>query len=114
MLNDGSQYTNGINFPESKYYDLYENDDSTNHNGDLSKTGCKKGICYGHALSEVGTSSSITGWYNDFYNYVFDTSPWFPRGGYYVDQRGAGIFSTHYNGGGSGINRTTRIVLISA
>ena len=114
MLNDGSQYTNGINFPESKYYDLYENDDSTNHNGDLSKTGCKKGICYGHALSEVGTSNSITGWYNDFYNYVFDTSPWFPRGGYYVDQRGAGIFSTHYNGGGSGINRTTRIVLISA
>ena len=114
MLNDGSQYTNGINFPESKYYDLYENDDSTNHNGDLSKTGCKKGICYGHALSEVGTSNSITGWYNDLYNYVFDTSPWFPRGGYYVDQRGAGIFSTHYNGGGSGINRTTRIVLISA
>ena len=79
----GSSYT-GVDFPDSKYYDVYKADDGTSIN---PLTACDGGICYGHGLSEVNK------WYGDYAGFVDATGPWFIRGGYYGDGVDADAFN---------------------
>ena len=80
---NGSSYT-GVDFPDSKYYDVYKAANGTSIN---ALTACDGGICYGHGLSEVNK------WYDDVAGFVDAYSPWFIRGGNTTIGANAGAFS---------------------
>ncbi len=86
--NEGS-YT-GVDFPDSKYYDVYKAANETSIN---PLTACDGGICYGHGLSEVNK------WYGDIAVFVDATGPWFVRGGSSILRASTGAF---YFGNDSG------------
>ena len=99
LLSDDTSYTSGINFPASKYYDLYTSDDPL--------TACNGGVCYGHALSETAN------WYGDYANFVDSGNPWFDRGSIYRNGAGAGAFySGISNGGTNYVGISWRSVLV--
>ena len=79
----GDQYT-GVDFPDSKYYDVYKASSGTTIS---SLTTCNGGICYGHNLSEV------SGWYSDYVNFINASYPWMGRGGHCSSSSNAGTFS---------------------
>ena len=88
---NGVSYT-GVDFPDSKYYDVYKASSGTTIS---ALTACNGGICYGHGLSEVNK------WYGDSELFVNANVPWFVRGGYSSNGAGAGAgaFSfSHYSG----------------
>ena len=65
-----SNYSNGMKFPDNKYYNLYT------------------GTSYvGHALTETES------WYSDNWAFVDGYNPWFRRGGGYDSENYAGVFS---------------------
>ena len=80
---NGTSKTDGIAFPESKYYEVYKASSGTTIS---ALTACSGGYCYGRSLSE--TSS----WYGDFAYFVSATHPWFGRGGSYGNVTIAGVF----------------------
>ena len=97
----GDQYT-GVDFPDSKYYDVYRASSGTS----ISQlTACNGGICYGHGLSEVSS------WYSDYASFVFASSPWMGRGGYYSNGSNAGAFRWGDYGGNAYNNDGFRAVL---
>ena len=65
-------FATGVDFPDSKYYDVYKAANGTSIN---ALTACDGGICYGHGLSEVNK------WYGDYASFVYTNNPWFNRGG---------------------------------
>ena len=82
IYDDGNntQYTDGIDFPNGKYYDLYTTPNSL--------IACNGGICYGHVLSEVSN------WYGDSDKPSIGVSgPWFQRGASYGMTTEAGAFN---------------------
>ena len=86
---NGDSYT-GVDFPDSKYYDVYKAANGTSIN---ALTACDGGICYGHALSEVNN------WYGDTAYFVNAGIPWFSRGGISINKdakAGAFYFSNGY------------------
>ena len=89
-LYDGSSYTDGIDFPESKYYDAYNyNTRSTNYSRRI----------LGDGTGEMGPFQSYkSSWYNYYAHFVSFDTPWFFRGGGYDNGSGAGAFyfSTYY------------------
>ena len=92
----------GVDFPDSKYYDVYKASSGTS----ISQlTACNGGICYGHDLSEVSN------WYSDVANFVNATYPWFYRGGGCFDGFGAGAFFFGSGSGGGYANYSFRAVL---
>ena len=83
-LEDGSSITNGINFPDSKYYDVY------NYNSSQSDYSRR---ILGDATGEMGPFQSfLSSWYNDSASFVYSGNPWFYRGGSYGNGSGAGAF----------------------
>ena len=77
--------------PDSKYYDVY----SSNIFTGTSTTNinfCTLATCGGHALNETA------GWYSDSSRFVYSSSTWFRRGGYY-NGSASGIFYFYYNNG---------------
>ena len=68
----GTAYT-GVDFPDSKYYDVYKASSGITIN---ELTACSGGICYGHGLSEIHR------WYNNYFSFVRADQPWFTRGSY--------------------------------
>lgn len=86
VLSDGTTYS-GIDFPNSKYYDLYTYDTSntSQSRGKLGDSTKETLITYG-----VGTK----GWYGDYKYFVWSASQWFVRGGYYGSGAYAGIFDS--------------------
>ena len=86
---NGSSYT-GVDFPNSKYYDVYKAANGTSIN---ALTACDGGICYGHGLSEVNK------WHGDYASFVNANFPWFLRGGHSSLDAGAGAFGFNDNGG---------------
>ena len=97
----GDQYT-GIDFPDSKYYDIYKAYSGISIS---SLTSCNGGICYGHGLSEVSN------WYGDTANFVGSVSPWFNRGGGYGLGFYAGAFVFSNNVGVAYYDGSFRAVL---
>ncbi len=82
LISDGQEYTLGIEFPDSKYYDLFTSSSK--------ETACNGEICYGHSLSEVHN------WYNNWYgsndSFVKTSLPWLDRGGAHLNEERASIF----------------------
>ena len=77
--------------PDSKYYDVY----SSNIFTGTSTTNinfCTLATCGGHALNETA------GWYSDSSRFVYSSSAWFHRGGYY-NSSASGIFYFYYHSG---------------
>ena len=89
-LSGGGSITNGIDFPESKYYDVYDYGDGTNYSRRI----------LGDGTGEMGPFYSYTSsWYNDTASFVSSSGPWFSRGSFYNDGSGAGAFYfNNYNG----------------
>ena len=104
----GDQYT-GVDFPESKYYDVYKASSGTTIS---ALTACDGGICYGHGLSEVQR------WYRDSGSFVDASRPWFCRGGTQYSSSlnpisGAFSFSNFYGGGSNEYDFSFRTVLVN-
>ena len=93
--------TNGINLPESKYYDSYKvnsNGNKTNRilgdaTGEMGSFGIVQTI---GTIAECGMNGicdrAIGSWYNDNSWFIDLGQPWFWRGGSYHNGTGSGIF----------------------
>ena len=90
-------YAGFSNKPDSKYFDDYMSTDPL--------TACNGGVCYGHGFSEIFS------WYNDYMVLENVESPWFRRGGYYIDGAGAGAFNIVSYDGDSSVGDGFRVVL---
>ena len=101
-LYDGSSITNGIDFPDSKYYDVY--------NYNKSHTNYSRRIL-GDATGEMGPFDYVSSWYNDNASFVYPLSPWFDRGGHYFNRSGAGAFFFDYYYGHAYRTISFRLVL---
>ena len=77
--------------PDSKYYDVYSSDVFTG-TSTTNINFCTLATCGGHALNETA------GWYSDSSRFVYSSSAWFRRGGYY-NGSASGIFYFYYNSG---------------
>ncbi len=77
-------FATGVDFPDSKYYDVYKAANGTSIN---ALTACDGGICYGYGLSEVNK------WYGDYAYFVDAEDPWFSRGGFSGNGANAGAFN---------------------
>ena len=89
-FDDGSSYTNGIDLPDSKYYDVY--------NYSTSDYNYSRRIL-GDATGEMGSFQIWrSSWYNDHTYFAYSVLPWFGRGGCYSHGSGAGafFFTSHY------------------
>ena len=89
-LNDGTEKTDGVDLPKSKYYNLYTTKNNTN---------------IGDALYET------SGWNTDYSNFVNSSPPFFGRGGSYNATSGAGVFSFNFDYGSSGSSYGFRVCL---
>ena len=92
--------------PDSKYYDVYSSDVFTG-NFMTNIFLCTLATCGGQALNET------TGWYGDSSSFVYSSSAWFHRGGYY-NGSASGIFFFYDNAGGSGSTFSFRTCLSDA
>ena len=82
-LSDESSFINGIDFPNSKYYDAYNFYNKYNNSQRI----------LGDATGEMGPFLSYkSSWYNDSASFIVIASPWFCRGGLYNYSSGAGAF----------------------
>ena len=86
-LMDGSSFTDGIDFPDSKYYDIYNYGEDNNYSRRI----------LGDATGEMGPFNYTSSWYNDFaglvYSSVYADYPWLERGGHYNYDSRSGAFS---------------------
>ncbi len=98
----GTSYT-GVDFPDSKYYDVYKLSGTTIS----ALTACNGGICYGHGLSETNH------WYYDSYSIVSPSHPWMIRGGSYKNSALAGVFYSGDQGTGKYGTEGFRGVLVN-
>ena len=104
-LSSGGSVTNGLDFPNSKYYDVY------NYNK-LSYNSSRSRRILGDATGEMGPFQSLqSSWYNDTASFVYSSNPWFGRGGNYSLGSGAGAFSFNYSNGHASSSVSFRLVL---
>jgi hypothetical protein len=90
MYDDGTSKTDGLVFPNTKYYQTYTT----------------------LATSSLGDALKETqGWYSDYASFVFSRSPWFMRGGYYYIGSSTGEFYFNCNGGGADSYGSSRAVI---
>ena len=90
-LQDGTEKTDGLALPESKYYDSFTIT-GENTKADLM-TGCNGGKCYGTV--EFG------GWYDDGVYSIYPAYPWLDRGGNYDSGATAGLWNIDGSTGGA-------------
>ena len=89
--------------PDSKYYDVYSSDVFTG-TSTTNINFCTLATCGGHALNETA------GWYSDSSRFVYSSSAWFRRGGYY-NGSASGIFYFYYDSGTNVANFSFRTCL---
>ena len=92
--------------PDSKYYDVYSSDVFTG-TSTTNINFCTLATCGGHALNETA------GWYSDSSHFVYSSSAWFRRGGYY-NGSASGIFYFYYDSGTNVANFSFRTCLSDA
>ncbi|MDD3391922.1 MAG: prepilin-type N-terminal cleavage/methylation domain-containing protein [Bacilli bacterium] len=96
LYGDGSgSLTTGINFPESKYYDLYEYGTSglqyqRGKLGDATKELTNFGKS---TISTDGSTRYVSSWYHNLGHFTSTLYPWFIRGGSYTYGADAGVFT---------------------
>ena len=83
LLSNYSNYTSGVGFPDSKYYNLYTDS------------------------SYIGTRN----WYSDYCYFADSEYPWLERGGYYYNSISAGLFYYYRYNGESLNNLSSRFVI---
>ena len=83
LLSNYSNYTSGVDFPDSKYYNLYTDS------------------------SYIGTRN----WYSDYCYFADSEYPWLERGGYYYNSISAGLFYYYKYNGESLNNLSSRFVI---
>ena len=103
-LQDGTEKTDGLALPESKYYDSFTIT-GENTKVDLT-TGCNGGKCYGTV--EFG------GWYGDYIGSINPAYPWLNRGGDYNDGARAGLWHFARDGGDANVFFSFRAVIRGA
>ena len=105
-----TELTNGYDFPDSKYFDVYFYNDSY---GNYEKR------ILGDATAEMGpfsiqtfltNSNQIGSWYNDVSWFAWNTHPWITRGFSYTGGLNAGLFAFNYYYGDA-IYNTFRLIL---
>ena len=105
--------TNGIAYPNNKYYNLYNYnynratdiwyDYTTGQLGDATRE---------IALTKANSSSGDSGlWFSDYAYFPTAAAPWFGRGGYSSSSSGAGVFSFYRSHGFSYSDDSFRVVL---
>jgi hypothetical protein len=103
--------TTGVNFPDTKYYDLYdygEEDEIYNRRilGDATgEMGPFNYIMYEHARRQAGS------WYQDEAWFLDTWGSWAIRGGAYLSGLDAGIFAFNHHAGDAESAFTFRVVL---
>ena len=97
-----TQYSNGISYPESKYYDKYQFSTS-------SKVETRGHL--GDATSEIMVSGYI-GWNSDDASFVYTTIPWLVRGGSASEESATGSFNFSGNGGRAYATISSRAMLV--
>ena len=102
-FNDGSSFTNGIDFPDSKYYDVY------NYGTNLANYSRR---ILGDATGEMGPFHNYnSSWYNDEAWFARSGVPWFSRGGDYRNRSWAGAFLFFDHSGTAYSDISFRLVL---
>lgn len=95
----------GTTFPtDSKYYDKYTYDGSSN----ITHSRGKLGDATKETLTTYGNSSG--GWYSDYAYFPSSNSPWFKRGGNYGSTSYAGVFNFNYASGHAITNTGVHVV----
>ncbi len=101
LLRDNSYLSEGRDWPDSKYYDVYTSDNV--------ETSCNGKPCKGYALNE------IQGWYGDNVSTVNEINPWYVRSGEHLDITNnllsSGTFASGVHLGRSGVRFSFRQVL---
>ena len=91
--------------PDSKYYDSYKYDSSSN----TTHARGKLGDATKETLATFGSGTG--GWYSDYANFPHSSGSWFIRGGDYYGGANAGVFGFGGSDGGGGSNGSARAVL---
>ena len=105
--------TNGIDYPDSRYYNLYPYKYELNTDNWYDYT---SGLL-GDATKEIAnTKTSASGgnnglWFNDIARFSTSAYPWFYRGGYFGNGSLAGVFGFGRAGGIAGSYHASRLVL---
>ena len=101
--------TNGLNFPDKKYFDKY----SPYENGQKYSR-----RILGDATGEMGPFTtgdnlytSTGSWYDDIAYFIYNSNSWFRRGGFFHDGLGAGIFAFTNNRGHAMSPSAFRLIL---
>ena len=102
VLSDGSSITNGIDFPESKYYDVY-------NYGDISTNYARRIL--GDATGEMGPFSNVSSWHSEQVLFVAFPFPWFCHGGNYNVGSSAGSFYNSNVSGAASYGFSFRLIL---
>ena len=90
----------GREWPNDKYYDLYE-------------FGVSKNDSTAYLRNKTGDATTETRNWNDDYDYIVNNGgPWFRRGGHYMDANKSGIFCSDNDDGAAYSNTTFRPVLV--
>lgn len=112
MLYDGSMKTDGLAFPESKYYDAFTSSDPTVMNSSVFTAINNQSSMAGTFKETLKTYTNTSNWYKDYLHFVTSSYPWFSMGGHYSNNTYAGIFNSYKVTGASTTNAGFRLVLV--
>ncbi len=108
--NSSEEKTDGLPWPSSKYYDLYDYDNgyiSTFNRGHLGDATKELGPFYEEYMGSDRRAKSS--WYNDSAVFLNSNNPWFARGVRYYDGYLTGIFAFGHSSGANSSDKGFRI-----
>ena len=93
-----TEKTTGLDWPDNKYYDTYyyANTNATfiqNTLGDMTIENGPFELKTYHKIDGEEVTRSVSSWYSDFSQYIYNGQPWFVRGGYIAKGTYNGIFA---------------------
>ena len=100
LYNGGTSFTGKYAFPSKRYYDKYSYG--------TSSTEYTRGKL-GDATKEMAPTGN---WYGDYAFFVYSSSPWVMRGGYFNSGASAGAFYFYDNNGYARTSSSARAVLL--
>ena len=104
------ELTTGIDYPDAKKYNLYDNPSNRNNIDELN--GCNGNPCYGHALNETRITTDNTGaWYGEMFWFIKTTFPFVKRGCNNNCGTRAGVFASMYASGYDSTDSSFRVVV---
>ena len=97
----------------TKYWDKYTSTTTTNTNYNYRLLGDATGEMgpFGSEKDPDGTSRYKSSWYGDYAGFVYSSSPWFIRSGYWRNGSASGTFAFGYHTGGTHTYASFRVVL---